>query len=185
MGMDEKEAEEFQIGGSLYRLNIIFGMGFLQDPANIESPFYKSVFMECIIELHFLLTRDVFKEIISEINFDDDIPTGNKKKNGYNDIITFIAFFRHAVCHMEDQRKKINKEGQYISYTFQAGIKDTDEGYEHLCKYTDDIAAVFGKHYIYIKRHLVRIYKELSSRAFKMSQFDVWEYLLGEKKANL
>ena len=120
----------------------------MQNPKNIESDFYKSIFIECIIELHFLLKREDFTEIVAKINFQDDIPEHKpkgRKADHYNDIVSLVAFYRHAVCHSDAYTKRLNKEGQYISYSFQAGLNSILEpAVDHLCKYEDDIACIFG-----------------------------------------
>ena len=64
----------FPRAATLLRLHKIFELNFLQMPENIQSPFYKSVFMECVIELRYLLEAPDFETIIPLINFKDEIP---------------------------------------------------------------------------------------------------------------
>lgn len=84
--------ENFQIGCSLHRLNDLFLLQVLQNPANIRLIYYRSIFIEVVLELHYLLTRKKLGGIVDRVNFTDDIPKQSKRKVGYNDIVTLSNF---------------------------------------------------------------------------------------------
>ena len=82
-------------------------------------------------------------------------------------------------CH-EKQNANTN---QYISFVFQTGStpKYKDMPLPHLCKYDDDIAAVFGQHVLYVSRHLHRAYTELSEKVLSIPKFRPYKRLIDFK----
>jgi hypothetical protein len=160
----KKKIDTFPYSAKLYRLKTLFGLKFLQNPENITSPFYRSVLIECIISLHCIFKQNEFKEITEQVNFSDGIQTfigKNRKKEGYNDIITLIKFFRDAVCHTEATDKRINDSQQSISFALQTGkLPKSNSGFPHLCEFDDDIACVFGNSVLYVNRHMERVFDD-------------------------
>ena len=109
----------------------------------------------------------------------------HENKDGYNDIITLVKFFRDAICHSEAYPKRTNKAGQYLSYVFQTGSTSDFMGYPHLCKYDDDIACIFGQHFIYINRHIFRLYKQFADEVFKLPLYIQYKFFIDKPKLDL
>jgi hypothetical protein len=181
--MPKQHDNNFQYGATLLRLKTLFDLNLLQNPEKIDFIFYKSVFVECVIELRYLLQGDEFKHIVDAINFRDDVQsftlTGGRSKDSYEDVVSLIKFYRDAICHGEATNKRTNLNNQHVAYAFQVGAKPKyPGGLPHLCKYDDDIACVFGNHVLYIKRHLERLFNAFLEKVYDLPEQRAFKQLL-------
>jgi len=170
----EIEDSKFQAGATIVRLSKLKELNYLQNPENTKNEFYKSVFMEFVIELDYLLNLPIFKRVIRKINFNDDIPQFKNDLVGkYDDILSLIKFLRNTLCHATDYKKRYNaKTDQYLAYTFRT-YKDfaySMEGFDQ-CPYPEEIAVVFGEHVIFINRHIMRIFIDLCNHVLELPDF--------------
>jgi len=172
----------FEIDSTLIRLRNIMRLNFLENPENINSPFYNSVIIEALIHLNFLLQQALKPEISIPINFTDDIPeyqNANRRKENYYDITTLIRFFRDAACHNITSKRQTRDESQTISFVYQTGkTGKKNSGIKHLCKYDDDIALLMGDHVLYIRRHLTRAYDEICEKLLSLERFHAYKTLI-------
>ncbi|MEJ8819659.1 hypothetical protein [Lacibacter sp. H407] len=171
-----KEHAKFGLGASLLRTKKLIDLDFLQKRENIKSPFYTSVFIEVLVNLNHILQFCRHEENGFELSgfFNEDIPvfTTKKDKNSYNDAVSLIRFMRNVACHT-DSDYRITKNDKLFSFVFVTkGNESAPIELQH-CKYDDDIAAVFGDHFIYINRHIVKSYER------------VYEIILSDKRFGL
>ena len=69
--------------------------------------------------------------------------------------------------------------GQHIMYNFQSSLNPLEFCVgQHLCKYDDDIACVFGRHILYIKRHLEKLYKKLAEEVLNLPEIKHFKALI-------
>lgn len=169
------DAERFFIGASLNRLYSLLELDYLQNSDNTKSPFYQSVATEFVIQLHYLLNTDDLKGIANEINFQID--------SRHKTVVKLIEYYRHAICHSDDTGKRKNTRGQHV-ISFQFGLPNDDfSPIEHVCKFSDDIAFVIGQEALYIRRHLVKVFVDLSDRAYRLPAFSHFLQLLQLRNA--
>ena len=133
-----------EVSATLKRMTILFSVGFvITDKKNIHETYYFSVITEILIHLKDLTQK--LKRNENGIYFSDDIPI----TSNYQDITSLVVHCRDAACH-NDSYKRRNKKG----YLFSNNVFACDD-------FDDDITILMGDEKIYVKRHLLRLYKEV------------------------
>lgn len=127
-------------------------------PDNSQHPLFKSAFIETLIELRNLMYHCNNRG--KKINFTDDVTLDGSKK--IYDVTDLIKYVRDALCHPDSTNHYI-EEGN-IKSTFNTcfgkGVLLDMPGFKQESKYEDDICFFFGAQNIYLKRHIIRAYKE-------------------------
>ena len=149
------------IESSIKRLNEIFHSKILWQ--NPEIIYKNSVLIEALILLKDL-TKKSEKYFDNRINFTDDII----KNKFVNDITDLIGLFRDCMCHVDSFKKIVdeveNIKGMTISFCEIQGKGNliNINGFILGSKYDDDIAFIMGGNVLYLKRHIERVYLELT-----------------------
>jgi len=143
------------------------------DPSVLEkirNPLIKSAVVEILINLRHLLWA--CEELGDKrVKFDDDIikmkykvkyTNGNTKEEEIKDITDAVKYMRDAVCHIEDDEKRL-VESMFI-----------DSGFLYN---NGDVGFNMGRQTLYIKKHIVRALEE--------AKIILSKYLIGynERKA--
>jgi hypothetical protein len=120
--------------------------------------FIKAAFIEILICLRDLTYKtECFS---SRISFTDDVIFNGRV---VYDITSLIEFMRNAVCHKESENNYAEKNIRILD--FIRG-KHTHVFFEKqlINDYCDDICFFFGNQKIYLKRHIIRAYKEAEEK---------------------
>lgn len=127
-------------------------------PQNSGHPLRESAFIELMICL-----RDLMKKVedhATRISFKDDINTDKDTK----DITDTIIHVRNAICHLNSGKRHVDKNKNRVSFCSMTGkgciMKIGD--IELRSDYDDDICFFYGKHRLYLKRHIIRAFSEAS-----------------------
>jgi hypothetical protein len=170
--MELSAEDRFQIREVLDRIEVILNTDIF-DKNNHRHPLVLSAFTELIICLDDLMSKAQY--YCKRVDFKDDVidttELQDHPKKQVKDITGLINFFRHAVCHInEDNRiyggrtKGPNKEakGAGIFFNRQFGKGGMFENMQS--KYEDDQAFFVGEHLIYLNRHIKRAYHVAKER---------------------
>lgn len=115
-----------------------------------------------------ILVRDLVAKsetYAKPITFADDVIVNGRVK----DAATLITFMRDAVCHIESPLH-MAAENVYSSSNVLFGkrkLANVEEIWNIGCDYEDDVAIIIGTQRMYIKRHLLRAFREASDNLDK------------------
>ena len=144
-----------EVSATLRRVTNLFSRGInITDKENIYELWYYSVILEILVHLKDLTQK--LKKLDNGIYFSDDIPV----TKDYNNITSLVAHFRDAGCHNDSERRR-NKKG----YLFAGNVFAAYD-------YVDDITILMGDSKILVKRHLLRLYKEVMQKFIDYKVFD-------------
>jgi hypothetical protein len=174
--------KEDPVGMTLLQLEKLINQGFIEDPENIKHWYYTSVMIAVLVHLDFILQE--INNMGAEIDFTDDIPTykGNRR-DAYHNVTTLLHFFRNAACHAATTKRLTPKKAM-MAFVYQHGLKPDRLGMPHLCQYEDDIAMLMGHHVLYVKRHILRAFKEAKTYLGKREEFGLFMAYIEREKAN-
>ena len=98
------------------------------------------------------------KTFSKEVNFDDDVMKDNK----IHDVYDLVKFIRNAMCHIDSQNHSDEECNARITYNviYGKGVFLVLGGKEFPSDYEDDVCFFFGSQKLYLRRHLIRAYKE-------------------------
>ena len=144
-----------EVSTTLKRLTHLFSKGInITHKENIYELWYYSVILEILIHLKDLTQK--LKKLNNGIYFSDDIPA----TKDYDNITSLVAHFRDAACHNDSERRRNKKGYLYAGNVFAA--------YD----YIDDITILMGDSKILLKRHLLRLYKEVMQKFIDYEVFN-------------
>lgn len=143
------------IRSTIVRVEELIGSGIF-DPKNSSNILLNSALTELLILVRDLMAKS--KKYAQPIIFTDDINVTNEVKN----VSDAIKFVRDAICHIDSQNRNHDNCRARLSYNIAYGkcclakIGDV----EIKSDYNDDICFFFGSQKLYLKRHIIRAFKE-------------------------
>ncbi len=154
--MDIYEEQECQ--DSIFKINSLLNCSIF-DVVNSGNILQSAAFIELIICLRDLLHKT--EKYAKRISFTDDIIM-----NEYvHDITDAVTATRDACCHLDSFKRVFDDQGNRGSFNVIYG-----KGYfakfgdvEMKSEYEDDTAVYYGKNRLYIKRHIVRAFREATT----------------------
>jgi hypothetical protein len=167
-------------GYAILRTIKLLKTDFIQSFENVKSPFYISVFLEILVHLDFLL--NIASHVKQPVEFTDDI-VPHTGKYPYDNITSLVQFFRDAAVHYEShprRKTRNNPDGVRMkAWQFQSGggQRSSNLG-KYLCQYEDDICLIMGDHLIYLHRHIIRTYNEVTEKLLSMKEFHTYKELV-------
>lgn len=143
-----------EVSATAKRLTILFSRAVnILDRNNIHEIWYFSVIVEILIHLKDLAKK--LEKLGEGIHFKDDIPT----TKDYSEITSLVSHFRDAACHNDSKRRLTSTGHLFANNVFAA--------YD----YDDDITVLMGDSKILVKRHLLRLYKEIMLKLIAYKKF--------------
>jgi hypothetical protein len=133
--------EELEIYHNISRISEILATDIF-DIANLGHPLRQSAFIELVICLRDLMYK--CKKNNKRISFTDNITPCNIKGEETKDVTDLITHIRDAVCHINSFKQVAG----FFRIMFSTNF------------YNDDIIFCYGKHELYLKRHILRAFKE-------------------------
>ncbi|WP_122602901.1 hypothetical protein [Pseudomonas viridiflava] len=163
-------SDEADIDRSLRLIEQVVASGIF-NPANGNSPFFQPSFIAVLISLRDLMFK--VEKYSSRIDFSDDVTQlGNVK-----DVSGLIKFVRDALCHPDSDNHYLeNGVKATFNVVFGAGCIADYGDYRQESLYEDDICFFFGRHRIYLRRHIVRAFEEASEKLSPMLNFGRGRY---------
>lgn len=144
-----------EVSSTLKRLTYLFSNRVnVTYKENIHEIWYYSVITEMLIHLKDLTIK--LKNLNNGIHFTDEIIL----TKDYNDITSLVSHFRDAACHNDSLRRR-NSNG----YLFAANVFAAYD-------YSDDITILMGDSKLLVKRHLLRLYKEVFQKFIAYKTLD-------------
>lgn len=133
-------------------------------------PLLKSAFTELMICLRDLLAKA--EKYGSRISFTDDIIITNEVK----DITDLVKFIRDALCHVSIYEHFVIQGQLKASFCVLRGKVthapfEPDHDVKLISDYSDDICFFFGLQKIYLKRHIIRAYREAKRELIPFPSF--------------
>ena len=101
-----------------------------------------------------------------DTNFTDDVLI-----NGYvKDVTDLITAIRDACCHIDSFKRNFDENGNTGSHNiiYGKGIALNIDGLVLGSDYEDEIAYIYGKNRIYVRRHIIRAFEEAK---LKLNEF--------------
>lgn len=128
-------------------------------PRQARHPLMQSAFIEVMICVRDLMAK--VNNLNLRINFTDDILIISEVK----DVTDLIKFVRDALCHV-DSKNHFVAPGIKATFNVAYGktIMLTVDGFDIASDYDDDVCFFFGRHRIYLKRHIVRAFEEVKRK---------------------
>lgn len=127
-------------------------------PQNSRHPLRESAFIELMICLRDLMKKA--EDHATRISFKDDINTDKDTK----DVTDTIRHVRDAICHLNSGKRHVDQNQNKVSFCSMAGkgcmMKIGD--IELKSDYDDEVCFFYGKHRLYLKRHIIRAFSEAS-----------------------
>ncbi|EJM48120.1 hypothetical protein [Pseudomonas sp. GM48] len=160
-------AEQSEVSQSLRVVHGLLSSGIFH-PQNAGHVFFRSAFIDSLISLRALMYKS--ERYAKRISFNDDVLVADKVK----DVTDLIKYVRDAVCHPDSDNHKI--EGGSIAtfnVIFGKGCLMQIGDFRQESIYEDDIYFTFGGQGIYLKRHIIRAYKEAKENL--MPLIDEWQ----------
>jgi hypothetical protein len=115
-----------------------------------------AAFTQLMISLRDLLSKA--EKYTQRIAFTDDVLTNNHVR----DITDAVTSVRNACCHLDSYEHQCDEKGNRTSFVVVYGkgkfMKFGDLEVE--CEYDDDVAVFYGRNRLYLKRHIVRAFRE-------------------------
>jgi hypothetical protein len=157
MNIDFQTQDDIHV--NIIRIDELFKTGVFS--ANeARNPFFQSAFIEVMIRLNDLLQKA--KNVQLSVTFTDDVTIIGNVKN----ITDLVNMVRNAVCHSPSKNHIVDDVYNIKStYNITFGIHRTSVNIgsnTYGSNYADDISLQFGKHTIYIYRHIHRAFVEVS-----------------------
>lgn len=148
-----------EIESSLNKIAEIINTGIF-DSNNSNSPFVRASFIQVLILLRDLMYKSE-RFANKRIDFTDDVIQLKTKNYKVKDVSDLIKFVRDALCHPDVPHHYFD-DGIKASFNIAYGkaVIANINGVEIKSDYEDDICFFFGKEKIYLKRHILRAYKE-------------------------
>lgn len=142
------------IEDDIRRLETLLVNGILERPGEV---FFRSALIDAVICLHDLLQKA--KDFDVPIIFNEDVHTTRNIKN----ITDSVAMIRNALCHVSSKTHIFDMENN-IKAAYNTFHRSTGKmminGEETGSDYADDTCYQFGKHRLYLDRHVRRALKE-------------------------
>jgi len=128
-------------------------------PHNARHPLMRSAFIEILICLRDLMAKT--NNLNLRIDFTDDVLISPDVK----DVTDLIKFVRDALCHI-DSKNHFVAPGIKATFNVAYGktIMLTVDEFDIASDYDDDVCFFFGRHRIYLKRHIVRAFEEVKRK---------------------
>ena len=144
---------------SFRRIDELLACGIFE-PLNSGGPLVRSALTELLI-----LVRDLMQKakIFSEpIEFMDDVNITDKVKT----VSDAIKFVRDAICHVDSENHNHEECNARLSYNIAYGKCNLANlgDVEIKSDYEDDICFFFGSQKLYLRRHIIRAYKEAKEK---------------------
>jgi hypothetical protein len=156
---------DVNVYSALHRIDTILGTNVLEQP----HPLQQSAFIETVIRLDEL--NNTAAQIGKRISFKDDL----RIFPGVGDITSAVREYRNAVCHIYHEAHFIAPDGTpkgprakkgvpyaQISFTVLIGKMKLIETphYTIESEYDDEVCFLFGAHRLYLRRHIIRNFRE-------------------------
>ncbi len=143
------------IKSSFRRVDELMACGIFE-PCSSGGPLVRSALTELLI-----LVRDLMQKakIFSKpIEFSDDVNITEKVKN----VSDAIKFVRDAICHVDSENHNHEECNARLSYTIAYGKCNLGKFGDVQIKsdHEDDLCFFFGNQKLYLRRHIIRAYKE-------------------------
>ena len=127
--------------------------------ANVLREFREPSFISIIIKANDLLQK--LHSLHERVTFNDDIPEG--------DITDLVNNMRNAACHFSSPENLLDQESN-IKFVFnmvygKSNAVQIGPNVVVQTDYEDDVAVFYGKHRLYLKRHLIRLLKDAKEKA--------------------
>ena len=152
-----KWQERTAIESSIRECGELFSTGiFSSDGA--RTPLFKSAVIHLLIVLNDLLQKA--DDGGHRISFADDISPADDIK----DVTTLVNKCRNAACHIPSKEKVF--EGNTFDFNVFVGKAPNAmvvNGVTFGCDYEDDIAVQFGSRRLYLRRHAIRAFQEVTA----------------------
>jgi len=176
--LNSKIEHRDDFGFTLIRLCVLMNEQYITNFNKKLELFYGSVLLEIIVHLSDLLQKLKRIDPTKAILFTDDITPyyGIGKANKYENITDLITFFRNAGCHIGSS-KRYAQDGKAHAWSVQVGNNPILE-YPTVGKYSDDAIVIMGNHRLYIKRHIVRSFKEMLSAYRSLPDFFIYKTII-------
>jgi hypothetical protein len=151
--MDISDRQDCEI--NINRINKLLSSGIFE-AYNSLNILQSSAFIELMICLRDLLSKT--EKYAKRISFSEDVMT-----NEYvHDITDTITAVRDACCHINSFKRlfddKRNRGSFMVTYGKGNLLKIND--LELKSDYADDVAFFYGNNRLYLKRHIIRAFKE-------------------------
>ncbi len=148
-----------EIESDIHRVDAILGSKIF-DPNQVGNPLLLSALTELVIRVRDLLAKAQNHAVA--VSFQDDVLLKGK----VTDVTSLISYVRDAVCHIDSKKHDHDQFNARISFNVMIGAGCLAEinGVRLESTYGDDIAFFFGPQRLYLKRHIVRAYKEAVSQ---------------------
>lgn len=143
---------------NIHRIEELLGCRIF-DPASSENILQSAAFTELVICLRDLLYKT--EKHAKRISFADDVMT-----NEYvHDITDAVTAVRDACCHINSFKRLFDDRGNRGSFLiiYGKGSPARIGDLELKSDYEDDIAFFYGKNRLYLKRHIIRAFKEATA----------------------
>ena len=144
-----------EILSDIQRVETVLGSGIF-DAGRASHPLFPSALTEVLIRVRDLLAKA--EKYAQRVSFTDDVTVKGK----VNDVTGLVAFVRDAVCHIDSGKHDHDEVQARVSFNVVVGKACLAEinGVRIESEYGDDIAFFFGPQRLYLRRHLLRAYKE-------------------------
>jgi len=145
---------ESQVMACVTRIEKILGTPIFL-PQESRNPFVQSAFIELVILLRDLMHKS--ERFGHRVSFTDDVNTAT----GCVDISDVIRHVRDAACHL-DSKKRDATPNISIAFmvTYGAANLIQTPSVTIGTKHADDVCFVYGSHHLYLRRHIIRAYRE-------------------------
>ena len=154
--------DKFDTEHSINRIVEIIYAG-LFDSSN-KHIWRQSAFIELMILLRDILQK--CEKYSTRVDFTDDVLI-----NGYvKDVTDLITAIRDACCHIDSFKRNFDENGNTGSHNiiYGKGIALNIDGLVLGSDYEDEIAYIYGKNRIYVRRHIIRAFEEAK---LKLNEF--------------
>jgi hypothetical protein len=137
------------------RIEELLDCGIFQ-PRNHANPLFRSAFIEAVILVRDLLAK--LKKSEAPLTWTDSV-----LKNEYvSNITDLVTAFRDAACHSDSFKRHLDKNQNRLSlgiFTGQGCVMQLGD-IRLESEYSDDVAFFCGRNRLYLRRGLIRAYKE-------------------------
>jgi hypothetical protein len=148
--LDIQDVEE-----DIRRIEELLDCGIFQR-RNYGNPLFRSAFIEAVILVRDLLAK--LKKAGVPLTWTDSVLPNEYVSN----ITELVTTMRDAACHSDSFKRHLDQHQNRASFVVIAGrgagmqLGDLRLG----CEFEDDVAFFYGKNRLYLRRGLIRAYKE-------------------------